>query len=199
MAELIDIYTEDGIKTGAMPKKEYYSIKGNNIPWINCATCFVIDEKTKKILFEKRGNRFLDPGKLDLCSGHIKSGELPFQGMIRELKEELSIPEEISSSIKQLGSMKVDYTSLKDETNRKNLKCFVSIYALKMRDTSMIKIDNKEAINIGWLNIEDTIGFIQNSMTRMPYEENLEKQYSEIFDNLKLFIYSKEKNNERIK
>lgn len=157
MAELIDVYTEDGIKKGTMPKKEYYSIQDGNIPWINCATCFVIDEKTKKILFEKRGNRFLDPGKLDLCSGHIRAGELPFQGMVRELKEELSIPEEIGSNIKYLGNVKVDYTKLKDETNRKNLKCFVNVFALTIKDSSIIEIDNKEAINIGWLNFDDTI------------------------------------------
>ena len=112
-------------------------------------------------MFEKRGNRFLDPGKLDLCSGHVKSGEISAQSMVRELNEELSIPENIGCNLHHLGSVNVDYTELKDETNRKKLKCFVSVYALKMKDIGCIQVDNKEAISIGWLNLEDTIGFIK--------------------------------------
>ena len=188
MSELIDIYTEDGQKIGTISKKEYYSGNIQDVPWIKCCTCFVIDEKEKKTLFEKRGKRFLDPGKLDLCSGHVKSGEVPTQSMIRELNEELSIKENNSRNVHYLGELRLDYTKLKDETDRKQLKCFVSVYALKMKDISKIQIDNNEAISIGWLNLEDTIGFISNNMTRIPYNEELEKEYSKIFENLEQYI-----------
>jgi len=171
MSESIDIYTEEGKKFGTIHKKEYYSGDIKNVPWIKCCTCFVIDDKEKKILFEKRGKRFLDPGKLDLCSGHVQSGELPIQAMVRELNEELSIKEDDSRSIHYLGELKIDYTNLKDETNKKQLKCFVSTYALRMKDISKIQIDNNEAISMGWLNLEDTLGFISNNMTRIPYKE----------------------------
>ena len=194
MAEMIDIYTEQGEKIGTISKKEYYSWKEKDLPWINCTTCFVIDDNEKKILFEKRGKRFLDPGKLDLCSGHVRSGEAPFQGMIRELDEELSIKEETARNLKYLGNMKVDYTTLEDETNRKNLKCFVSIYALKLQNIEQIEIDHKEAINKGWLNYDDSVGFIRNSMTRMPYERALEPQYNQIFEKLNDYMFQKNKN-----
>ena len=183
MAELIDIFKENGEKIGTISKRNYYSWTDENLPWIKCATCFVIDDKNKKILFEKRGKRFLDPGKLDLCSGHVRSGEIPMQCMIRELDEELSIKQEDSQNLHYLGNVQVDYTKLKDETNRKNLKCFVSVYALKVQDIDKIKIDNVEAINMGFLDFDDAIGFIQNSMTRMPYEESLKLQYDLIFQN----------------
>jgi 8-oxo-dGTP pyrophosphatase MutT (NUDIX family) len=199
MAEMIDIYTEDKQKVGTMSKREYYSQKGDDVPWINCCTCFVIDSKNKKILFEKRGKRFLDPGRLDLCSGHVRSGEEPMIGMIRELKEELSIDESVSSSIKHVGNMKVDYTQLQDETDRKRLKCFVSIYALKVYDISKIQIDNKEAISLGWLDFNDAKGFIENSMTRMPYNENLKSQYDTIFEKLDEYINNKKKRVEKEK
>jgi len=189
MSESIDIYTEEGKKFGTIHKKEYYSGDIKNVPWIKCCTCFVIDDKEKKILFEKRGKRFLDPGKLDLCSGHVQSGELPIQAMVRELNEELSIKEDDSRSIHYLGELKIDYTNLKDETNKKQLKCFVSTYALRMKDISKIQIDNNEAISMGWLNLEDTLGFISNNMTRIPYEEELKEQYNIIFDNLKKYVY----------
>ena len=188
MSELIDIYTEDGQKIGTISKKEYYSGNIQDVPWIKCCTCFVIDENEQKVLFEKRGKRFLDPGKLDLCSGHVQSGEVPTQSMIRELDEELSIEEKDSRNVHYLGELRLDYTKLKDETDRKQLKCFVSVYALKMKDISGIQIDNNEAISMGWLSLEDTIGFISNNMTRIPYDEELQQQYKEIFERLKEFV-----------
>lgn len=191
MAEMIDIYTKEGIKIGTISKKEYYSLNGD-IPWIKCCTCFVVDQETNKILFEKRGKRFLDPGKLDLCSGHVRSGEVPIQGMVRELGEELNIPESVARNIQYLGKMDVDYTNLEDETNRKNLKCFVSCYALKVKNQSEIAIDGREAINKGWLNYDDSIGFITNSMTRLPYENSLVEKYDAIFDKLRTFMNLKQ-------
>ena len=194
MAEMIDIYTKEGLKIGTISKKEYYSLNGD-IPWIKCCTCFVVDQETNKILFEKRGKRFLDPGKLDLCSGHVRSGEVPIQGMVRELGEELNIPESVARNIQYLGKMDVDYTNLEDETNRKNLKCFVSCYALKVKNQSEIAIDGREAINKGWLNYDDSIGFISNSMTRLPYENSLVEKYDAIFDKLRTFMNLKQNKN----
>lgn len=194
MAEMIDIYTKEGSKIGTISKKEYYSLNGD-IPWIKCCTCFVVDQETNKILFEKRGKRFLDPGKLDLCSGHVRSGEVPIQGMVRELGEELNIPESVARNIQYLGKMDVDYTNLEDETNRKNLKCFVSCYALKVKNQSEIAIDGREAINKGWLNYDDSIGFISNSMTRLPYENSLVEKYDAIFDKLRTFMNLKQNKN----
>lgn len=199
MEELIDIYTEDGEKMGTMPKKEYYSSKNKDVPWINCCTCFVIDDNSKKVLFEKRGKRFLDSGKLDLCSGHVQSGETTMQSMVRELSEELSINENDSRNLQFLGKLKIDYTNLKDETNQKLLKCFVSAYALRMKDISGINIDGREAISMGWLSLEDTIGFISNNMTRIPYDEKLIADYQSIFNNLKNYIYPELTINEQTK
>lgn len=105
--------------------------------------------------------------------------------MIRELDEELSIKENNSRNVHYLGELKVDYTKLRDETDIKQLKCFVSFYALKMKDVSTIQIDNNEAISMDWLNIDDAISFISNNMTRLPYNEQLEQQYKKIFERLK--------------
>ena len=194
MAELLDIYTEQGQKIGTISKKDYYSWKDpKTLPWINCCTCFVIDDVNKKILFEKRGKRFLDPGKLDLCSGHVQSGEIPLQSMVRELDEELAIGEADSRNLHHLGNIKLDYTNLEDETNRKSLKCFVSIYALKMKDISSIQIDGREVIQKGWLNFDDSVGFISNSMTRLPYDNTLAPQYGAIFEKLNSYMFHKKR------
>ena len=57
-----------------------------------------------------------------------------------------------------------------------------------MKDISGIQIDNNEAISMGWLSLEDAIGFISNNMTRLPYDEELAQQYKEIFERLKKYI-----------
>ena len=121
--------------------------------------------------------------------------------MIRELDEELSIGENDSRNVHFLGKMKLDYTNLEDETNRKSLKCFVSVYALRMQDISNIQIDGKEAIQKGWLIYDDAVGFIANSMTRMPYDSTLAPQYSAIFEKLNSYMFHKNKvqSNEQVK
>ena len=100
MDEKLDIFTKDGRKIGVISKKDYYSQTEENY-WIKCCSCFVVDKTSNKILFEKRGNTFIDSGKLDLCSGHVKSGELPRVSIARELNEELGIPQNISSTVSQ--------------------------------------------------------------------------------------------------
>jgi 8-oxo-dGTP pyrophosphatase MutT (NUDIX family) len=198
MIEILDVYTKDGRKVGEMSKKAYYNGTIKDVPWIKCCTCFVIDSKTGKILFEKRGNVELDSGKLDLCSGHVRSRELPFQAMIRELGEELNLPENVASNIKHLSDVHIDYTGLSDEDNRKRLKAIVSIYALKVQDINQIKKDSIEVVRTGWLSYEDSVNFIRNGMTRIPYEEPFSKQIEDVFSKLKDYISSKRKDSDKI-
>lgn len=44
------------------------------------------------------------------------------------------------------GEKVVDYTKLKDEINRKNMKFFIDIYGTKLQDASIIKIDEAEVV-----------------------------------------------------
>ena len=39
--------------------------------------------------------------------------------------------------------------------------------------------------------MNDAVNFIKNSMTRIPYEENLEPQYNLVFNKLENFIKDK--------
>ena len=102
-------------------------------------------KKIKKFFLKKGEILGIDAGRLDLCSGHVQTGEPTCITMQRELKEELGI-ETTVSRLKNLGTVVVDYTKLKDETNRKNLKCFIEIYGTKIQDYNQIKIDEDEVI-----------------------------------------------------
>ncbi len=187
MDENLDIFTKDGKKIGIMPKKFYYSQTGE-VPWIKCCSCFVVDKNENKILFEKRGNTFIDAGKLDLCSGHVKSGEAPRIAMTRELNEELGIPTNISSTVNLLGEVLVDYSNLSDPTTRRNMKCITSMYTLGITDLSQIHIDNEEVVRYAWLSLKDARGFIENGMTRLPYDDSLKMQYDMVFKMLDKFM-----------
>ena len=197
MPEMISTYTKDGTKIGVIEKKKYYQNPNPNTqPWIKCVTCFVIDENTNKILFEKRGMHQIDAGKLDLCSGHVRcnksslQSELPMQCMIRELDEELSISEDYSRNLKCLGEVAMDYSLLKKERDEHpNLKCLATIYALKMKDISKIKMDGEEVVQMGWLDYDDAIGFVRQNMTRFAYDESSKEQFEGMFLALKEYMY----------
>ena len=52
----------------------------------------IITDKNGNILvFKRRDDLKLDPGKYDFCSGHMKNGEIPLQSMYRELREEIGL------------------------------------------------------------------------------------------------------------
>lgn len=222
MPEMINTYTKDGIQIGIIEKSKYYqNTNPDTQPWIKCVTCFVIDEKTNKILFEKRGMHQIDAGKLDLCSGHVRcneslkqdqslkqskpslQSELPLQCMIRELYEELSIPEDDSRNLKCLGEVAMDYSLLSEERDEHpNLKCLATIYALKMKNISKIKMDGEEVVQMGWLDFDDAIGFVTHNMTRFAYDESSKRAFDNIFDSLKKYMHPelkpKEQKHERV-
>ena len=91
--------------------------------WLEGVTCFVINEKGE-VLIEKRLNKGLTPGKLDLCSGHIDNDETQTQAMIRELKEELGI--EIEESINVI-KLEQNAAPLEFRSSNKKRNFFIEI------------------------------------------------------------------------
>ena len=102
-------------------------------------------KKIKKYFLKNVVIHGIDAGRLDLCSGHVKSGEPPIYAMTRELLEELGIEIE-PSKLNNLGMVKVDYNSLTDETNRRNMRCITYLYGCKISSPEQIKIDKQEVV-----------------------------------------------------
>lgn len=70
----------------------------------------IITNKQGNVLLLKRKNTLpLDPGKYDLCSGHMKELEVPMQSMLRELKEETGITQEQIKRMENLGDIKTPH------------------------------------------------------------------------------------------
>lgn len=192
MPEIINTYTKDGIKIGEIEKNKYYeNTNSDKQPWIECVTCFVIDRANKKVLFEKRGKNQIDAGKIDLCSGHIRSNELPIQCMVRELNEELSISENESRNLRYLGSVGLDYSLAEDKGKKyPNLKCLTTVYALKIQDISKIKIDSEEVEKIRWVDFDDAISFIKCNMALFACGEHSKREFEKIFNQLRAYMFS---------
>lgn len=177
MTELLDTFDKNENKTGTIKKGQQTD------DYIKCCSCFVANSKNQ-ILIEKRGNTVLDAGKLDLCSGHVRSGEISMQGMIRELMEELGIEENEAMNIKNIGRLYVDFRKVGGI-----FKCITDIFVLKRKEDTL-KLQDEEVKGIEYYDLEEALDLIRNGKTRLPYDEN----YEEIFENLKEELGIKVKN-----
>ena len=140
-------------KSGKLKKLIYKSKEKelNEDSWLNGVTCFVINEKGEALI-EKRVNKGLTPGKLDLCSGHVDGEETQTQAMIRELKEELGIQLEEAMNVVKITQ---DAVPLQFKSSGKNKNFFITFYCLK-RNNSDIVFQKEEIDKIVWLPIEET-------------------------------------------
>ncbi len=176
------VYDKNGKLKQLIDKKREKEL--NEDDWLNGVTCFVINEKGE-VLIEKRRNKGLTPGKLDLCSGHVDGEETQTQAMIRELKEELGIQVEESMNTIKLTS---DAIPLKFESSGKSKSFFITFYCLK-RNNSDVTYQKSEIDKIVWLPLEETFELIQSGKTKFPKNYN----YEEIFEKVRNICNNKEK------
>ena len=171
MVELLDTFDKYGNKTGTIKKGQHTE------DYVKCCSCFVTDCKNR-VLVEKRGNTVLDAGKLDLCSGHVQSGEISVQGMIREIGEELGIEEsECYGNIKKMGTVTIDFSKVGAD-----FKCFTDVFLLK-RKKETLALQDEEVKGVEYYPIEEVFDLIREGKTRIPYNQDNEK-FEEIFEKI---------------
>ena len=147
----------------------------NEDEWLNGVTCFVINEKGE-VLIEKRVNKGLTPGKLDLCSGHDDGEETQTQAMVRELKEELGIQLKEAVNVVKITP---DAVPLKFESSGKNKNFFITFYCLK-RNNSDVVFQKEEIDKIVWLPLEETFELIKSGRTKFPKNYDYEKIFKKV-------------------
>lgn len=191
MNERVLVYTEEGELIGTVDKKNYERLpnkikfKGKDVePWLKCVTCFLIDKNDKKVAVESRGLDEIDPGELDLCSGHISEGESPIQTMVREAQEEMTMkgytPIEIEKNLIFCGNVKMDFT--KGKINKgKNLRCDASVYAILLDGKDCIETNTSAVARIAWMDFEKVKQKIRNAEFRFPYTEQTAESYEQAF------------------
>lgn len=79
-------------------------------------SAIIANNEGNVLLLKRRKNLKLDPGKYDLCSGHMKEGEVPTQTMYREIGEEIGVKQEEIKKIERLGDINTPHEQLKNTT-----------------------------------------------------------------------------------
>lgn len=77
-------------------------------------SAIIINNEGNVLLLKRRNDLELDPGKYDLCSGHMKEGEVPTQTMYRETGEEIGVKKEEIKKIERIGDIKTPHKKLQN-------------------------------------------------------------------------------------
>ena len=181
-----NVYNKDGKIIDKVNKKDEMNL--NSDRWLKAVTCFVLNEKGE-VLIEKRVNKGINPGQLDLCSGHVDINETQTQAMIRELGEELGIGLEEAMNVVKVSQ---DDLKFQIESSGKILNFLGTMYCLK-RNSSEVSIQKEEIEKIVWLPLEETFELIKSGRTRFPKNFN----YEQIFQNVRNIQTGKNKLSDR--
>ncbi len=65
----------------------------------------ITDKQGRPLLLKRCDTLKLDPGKYDMCSGHMKQGECPMQSMYREVREEIGMMHYEMLQVNKLGDI----------------------------------------------------------------------------------------------
>jgi len=101
--ELIDVLTEDGIKTGEiLPRSEVHK-KGL---WHRIIVVAIINEKNEILLQQRANDKDKNPGMWDISvTGHLSAGQDSLMAATREISEEVSVSLGYSVDVKDFRFM----------------------------------------------------------------------------------------------
>lgn len=167
-------YSESGKGLGFLEPRNQKKRRDN--VYMKAVTCFVIDKTTGEVLIEKRTGNGLNPDEFDLVSGHVDGDEIGFQSMIRELKEEIGIQvEESSSNLKKVE----EFTPMNFESIGKYL---VEFYCLLRSTKEGLELQEDEVTQIEWKSMEEVFEMLQQGKTRFPKDFDYEKIFKKVRD-----------------
>lgn len=161
--------------------------------YLKGATCFVINENGQ-VLLEKRANTELTPGKIDLVSGHLDDEEVSKQAIVRELSEEIGIPEQIAvNAVRVFEKMPLSF-----ESKGKIRNFFIDFYYL-FTNSSNLKYQAEEVKSVAWASMDETFELIKSGKTKFP-KENENVDYSKVFESVKnAYLDRKKCENNKVK
>lgn len=197
--EKLIVYNENKQPIAFISKERLHDLakiklKEGITPWIECVICFVVDPKDKKVAVQVKKDYEKGLGKLDICSGMVKDGEINKTAMMRGLQEEMQMNGyqniQIANKLAFLGNLKSQF-SKKENSEESNLHCFTSVYAFLVDDKKRINPNEESIQKIKWVNLEDVKNAIRTSMFRFAYTEDNKEVFEKIFENLDSVIENK--------
>ena len=169
------MYDINGNLKGIIEKSKEKDVQDNM--WLRGVSCFVLNQDNK-VLIEKRANKGLTPGKLDLCSGHVDSDEVPTQAIIRELKEELGIELDESMDVIKLTE---NPSPLVFGSSEKKKNFLIDFYFLKRKKSNVV-IQKEEVADVAWIDMEKCFELIRTGNTKFPDNYDYETIFQKIRD-----------------
>ena len=157
MSELFDVLNENGEYINQIETRDVCHSKGL---WHKAVVVFIISTDNKKVLLQQRSaNKKLWPNLWDITAGgHVLSGELGFQTVIRETKEEIGV--DISKSdLVFIGGTRSENIS-GDIINRHFNEFYVVHKDLDLND---VVLQEEEVQDIKWFDCEEIINRINSN------------------------------------
>ena len=157
MNEYFDILNENGEFTNEIASREECHTKGL---WHKAVVLFIISSDNKKILLQQRSSTKKSwPNLWDITAGgHVLKGELGYQSVIRETKEELGI------DVKKEELEFIGATISVDTAGVGPNKHFNEYYiAHKDINIDDITLQKEEVQDIKWFSVKDVTQKINNN------------------------------------
>lgn len=157
MNEFFDVLNENGEYINEIENRDECHKKGL---WHKAVVVFIVSEDNKKVLLQQRSaSKKLWPNMWDITAGgHVLTGELGYQAVIRETKEEIGISIN-KNDLEFIGAT----TSINEKGDIIN-KHFNEYYIVhKNVDLKDITIQTEEVQDIKWFTKEEIIKKINNN------------------------------------
>lgn len=132
----------------------------------------ITDKKGRPLLLKRLDTLRLDPGKYDICSGHMKKGECPMQAVYREIREELGMMQDDMLQVNKLGNIIIQ-----------NTICHMYHVVTNLTEEQINKnIEHTQDREIEYATFLDNINALRNlqkdtTLFRVVYTEEIEHIY----------------------
>lgn len=147
-------------------------------------SAIITNNEGNVLLLKRRKDLKLDPGKYDLCSGHMKEGEVPTQTMYREIGEEIGVKQGEIKNIERVGDITTPHEKLNNTTTHMYLiQIDLSEEEINKRLKNVEEPEMENAQYIKNLNILRNVQKYSDFM-RSIYTEELEEVFRTVQEKL---------------